>query len=121
MGVLPGIVTQANLLAFQQYEPQAYPGPVVLFRAEGRQVAPADEYRLAWREIITGELEISNAPGGDSGQMLIAPHVQVLAVQLKTCLRSCTGGDIPAEMSQRMSFWRFISSGLARTGRGSGR
>ncbi len=30
------VVTRANLLAFEQYAPRVYPGPVVLFCAEGR-------------------------------------------------------------------------------------
>lgn len=80
------IVTQANLLAFQQYKPQVYPGPVVLFRAEGRQVAPADDYRLAWRELITGRFEVYSVPGDNSGQMLLVPQIKLLASQLKTCL-----------------------------------
>ncbi len=80
------MVTQANLQAFQQYHLQkTYPGPVVCFRAEGRQVAP-DDYRLAWRDIISGELEIAHAPGDNSGQMLHAPNVQELAVQIQTYL-----------------------------------
>lgn len=80
------IVTQANLFAFQQYEPQEYPGPVVLFRAEGRQVAQADDYRLAWRDLIPGKLEVHSVPVDNSGQMLVAPQVKLLASQLKTCL-----------------------------------
>jgi amino acid adenylation domain-containing protein len=81
-------VTRANLLAFQQYEPRVYPGPVVLFRAEGRKVAPAADYRLSWRDLVTGGLQIYSAPGDDSGLMLQEPHVQVLAAQLKMCIES---------------------------------
>jgi aspartate racemase len=83
-----GIVTQANHLAFQQYKPQVYSGPVALFCAEGRQVAPAYDYRLAWRELITGKFEVYSVPGDNSGQMLMMPQVRLLAAQLKTCLNS---------------------------------
>jgi aspartate racemase len=80
------VVTRANLLAFQQYAPRVYPGPVVLFCAEGRQVAPTADYRLAWREFTTGGLVVYSAPGESSGEMLMEPHVRVLARQLKACL-----------------------------------
>jgi len=80
------VVTHANMLAFLHYKPREYPGPVVFFRAEGRDVAPAADYRLVWRDLITGGLEVYNAPGHDSGGMLTTPHVQVLASQLKRCL-----------------------------------
>ena len=79
-------VTRANLLAFQQYQPRVYPGPVALFRAEGRKVTPAADYRLAWRDLATGGLQIYGAPGDNSGLMLQEPHVRVLAAQLKMCI-----------------------------------
>lgn len=81
-----GVVTRANVFAFHQYTPRVYPGSAVLFRAEGRDVAPAIDYRLAWRELVTGGFEMYSAPGDNSGLMLIAPHVQTLALQLKRCL-----------------------------------
>ncbi|NOT55709.1 MAG: amino acid adenylation domain-containing protein [Deltaproteobacteria bacterium] len=93
------IVTQANLQAFQQYGLQPYPGPVILFRAEGRQVAPENDYRLAWRHLITGELEIAHVPGDNSGQMLIAPHVQELALQIQTCLNRAQAVTSPRRQS----------------------
>ncbi len=89
------VVTQANLLAFQQYKPRVYPGPAVLFCAEGRQVTPAADYRLAWREFTTGGLEVYSAPGEDSGLMLAEPHVQLLAAQLKTCLERAQASASP--------------------------
>ena len=79
-------VTRANLLAFQQYQPRVYPGPVALFRAEGRKVLPAADYRLAWRDLATGGLQIYGAPGDNSGLMLQEPHVRVLAAQLRMCI-----------------------------------
>ncbi len=80
------VVTQANLLALQQYTPRVYPGRVVLFRAEGRQVAADDDPRLAWRQLSTGGLEIYTVPGDDSGLMLAEPHVRVVAEQLNACI-----------------------------------
>jgi thioesterase domain-containing protein len=88
-----------NLRAFQQYEPRVYPGPVVLFRAEGRKVAPAADYRLAWYQLITGGLEVYSVPVEDSGLMLTEPHVRLVAAQLKACLERARASASPARLS----------------------
>jgi amino acid adenylation domain-containing protein len=80
------VVTQANLLALRQYRPRAYPGPVVLFCAGGREVPAGQDYRLGWRELVTGGLDVHTVPGGDSGLMLAEPNVRQVAEILKGCL-----------------------------------
>jgi thioesterase domain-containing protein len=80
------VVAEANRLAFGQYKPREYPGPVVLFRAAGRKVAPDRDPRLAWSRLATGGLEIHTVPGDDSGLMLTEPHVRVLARELTACI-----------------------------------
>jgi len=77
------VVTQANLIAYQRYEPRPYTGHVVFFRAEGRRVTAQQDRRLVWRQLISGDLDIQTVPGDDSGLMLMEPHVQVLAHELK--------------------------------------
>jgi aspartate racemase len=77
------VVNQANLIAYQEYEPRPYAGRVVFFRAEGRRVSAHQDRRLAWRQLITGDLDVQTVPGDDSGLMLAEPHVQVLARELK--------------------------------------
>ena len=84
------IVSRANLLAYRRYEPRAYPGPVVLFCAEEREIKDRDE-RLAWRRLATEGLEVYSVPGADSGLMLVEPHVRVLAEQLRVCLERAQG------------------------------
>jgi amino acid adenylation domain-containing protein len=79
-------VTQANLKAFQSYAIRAYPGSVVLFRAEGRKVGPNVDLGLMWRELARGGVEVYSAPGDDSGLMLTDPHVRTVATQLAACL-----------------------------------
>jgi amino acid adenylation domain-containing protein len=79
-------VTQANLLALEQYAPRVYPGRAVLFRAAGRRVAPHEDRRDPWRQFISGGLEIHTLPGDDSGLMLTEPEVRVVARQLKACI-----------------------------------
>ncbi len=81
-----GVVRQANLAAVHHYKPHTYPGRVVLFQAEGRNVAPEEDRRLHWSRLAAGGLEIYNVPGDDSGLILVKPNVQVLAQQLKACL-----------------------------------
>ena len=75
------VVTEANLAAHQQYQPRAYAGRVVLFCAEGRRVSEDQDRRLAWGQLITGELSVHTLPGDDSGRMLMDPHVRILSQQ----------------------------------------
>lgn len=89
------LVTQANLLALQQYEPRVYPGRAVLFRAEGRVVAATDDRRLAWRQLTTGGLEVCTVPGDDSGTMLEEPHVRMVASHLKEHLERAQASPVP--------------------------
>jgi aspartate racemase len=77
------VVNQANLIAYQKYQPRPYSGRVVFFLAEGRRVTPHQDRRLGWRQLIAGDLEIKTVPGDDSGLMLAEPHVQVLAREMK--------------------------------------
>jgi thioesterase domain-containing protein len=88
------VVNQANLIAYQEYEPRPYGGRVVFFRAEGRRVSAHQDRRLAWRQLITGDLDVQAVPGDDSGLMLAEPHVQSLARELKGRIeRAATAPD----------------------------
>jgi thioesterase domain-containing protein len=57
----------------------------VLFYASEKDLMPNDP-RLAWRNWISGDLEIRSVPGGDSGQMLREPHVGTLARHVMACI-----------------------------------
>jgi aspartate racemase len=88
------VVNQANLIAYQEYEPRPYGGRVVFFQAEGRRVNAHQDRRLAWRQLITGDLDVQAVPGDDSGLMLAEPHVQSLARELKGRIeRAATAPD----------------------------
>lgn len=95
------VVNQANLIAYQEYEPRPYTGRVVFFLAEGRRVIAHQDRRLAWRQLITGELEIQTVPGDDSGLMLAEPHVQILARELKTRIEREVGRPAPSPPRSR--------------------
>jgi amino acid adenylation domain-containing protein len=81
------VVMEANLVALQNYKPRPYPGRVVLFRAQGRQVTGEKDRRLAWRQLTLGGLEVYDVPGDDSGLTLKEPHVRVLARQIEACIK----------------------------------
>ena len=95
------VVNQANLIAYQEYEPRPYAGRVVFFRAEGRRVTAHQDRRLAWRQLITGDLEVHTVPGDDSGLMLTEPHVQVLARELKSRIEREVGSPTPPSLHSR--------------------
>jgi hypothetical protein len=60
-------------------------------------VTAHQDRRLAWRQLITGDLDIQTVPGDDSGLMLAEPHVQVLARQLKARIeREADAPRLPA-------------------------
>ena len=77
------MVTQANLVAFRRYAPRPYAGPVVVFRA--RRSDGADDC-AQWRELAEGGVEVHTVSGDNSGLMLVEPHVQAVAAELKACL-----------------------------------
>ena len=83
------VVTQANVVAFQRYQPRVYPGHVILIRDEDRKVTSDEDPRLAWSRLAAGGLEIHHVPGDDSGLMLMEQNAAHLARQLITCLEEC--------------------------------
>ncbi len=95
------VVSHANLIAYQEYKPRPYAGRVVFYRAEGRRVTAHQDRRLAWRQLITGNLEIHTVPGDDSGLMLAEPHVQVLARELKSRIEREVGSPTPPSPHSR--------------------
>jgi acetolactate synthase-1/2/3 large subunit len=78
------VVRNANMAALRKYQPQVYPGRVVLLLAEGRNVATGEEDpRLGWSRIAGGGLDARSVPGDNSGLMLRKPNVEALAPVLK--------------------------------------
>ena len=81
------VVRKANLTAAHHYRAQVYPGQVVLFLAEGRNVAPGEEdARLNWRQVAGGGLTVHGVPGDNSGMTLRRPNVDALASRLQEYL-----------------------------------
>src|SRR5262249_18554390 len=74
-------IRRATLLASQPSRLRPYPGPVILFYAEGRPLLSELDDRLRWHQ-FAANLEAYGLPADDSGQLLREPHVRVLAAQL---------------------------------------
>ena len=77
------VVRQSNLAAVHRYQPRVYPGPVVLFLAEGRKIDAEEDPRLRWSRVAAGGLEVHSVPGDNSGLTLMRPNVEVLAPLLR--------------------------------------
>jgi amino acid adenylation domain-containing protein len=83
-------------VASTPYLPPPYPGRVVIFQAAERPRGPHWDLQLGWRELVNGDLETYDVPGGHEG-MFQEPHVQVMATRMRECLslreaRSCWAG-----------------------------
>jgi amino acid adenylation domain-containing protein len=85
------MVLEASYLAYTRYIPRPYPGPVTLFTAGGRPLAPHDR-RLGWGELALGGFEVFTVPGVDSGQTLAEPNVGALVRELRASLKRANGG-----------------------------
>ena len=80
-------VCKAHLVACSQYQPQAYPGPAVLFTAEvGRS-----RLERRWKSLCP-RLRLEAVPGNHYS-MLRKPHVDVLAERLGRYLAEAVNGE----------------------------
>jgi len=81
-------VFQANREAMLSYIPQPYPGKIALLSASEKPLQVKLDPTQGWGELAThGLLDIQPIPG-DHYAILRAPHVQLLAQQLATYLKS---------------------------------
>ncbi len=78
-------VREAGYLASKEYRPKIYPGRVTLFRAGVRSIAGAADYEMGWGKLANGGVDVREVPG-DHVNMLVEPHVQILAQQLRDCI-----------------------------------
>ena len=67
------------------YEPQPYEGRVILMRACYDNLFRPLRYDLGWGKVATGGLKIFRVRG-NHWTILLDPHVQELADQLRQCL-----------------------------------
>jgi thioesterase domain-containing protein/acyl carrier protein len=78
-------IFKINNRALKRYTPLAYAGNVVLFKATEEARSIHSDSTSGWGSLVTGGLDISEV-AGDHYSMIRAPHVSVLADQLKSYL-----------------------------------
>jgi aspartate racemase len=77
-------VEEACFMAAKTYQPNSYPGRVVLFVSEGQRISRYDPAEV-WATLAEGGLEIQSIPG-DHLAMLSEPNVRIVAAQLERYL-----------------------------------
>lgn len=70
--------------AFSRYEPQPYPGKIVLFQSSEWPKGPYFDFELGWKDLVGG-IE-SYAIPGDHPSMFLEPHVNLVAEKLRSHL-----------------------------------
>jgi amino acid adenylation domain-containing protein len=80
-------VLRANVGALFAYEPRAYEGPALFFRARERRPHDPPRPELPWIDLAAGGIEIHVVPG-DHATMHEPPHVQAMAARLAGRLAS---------------------------------
>ena len=78
-------VREAGYLANRRYVAGTYGGTVTLFRAAVRSVADATGRDMGWGRLARGGVEIHHV-AGDHENMLVEPHVRVLARELRAAI-----------------------------------
>ena len=80
-------IAQAYLRFLPDYTPRPYTGRIALFLGRETDMGTFRDPRLAWKELLHGEVEVHLVPG-DHVAILREPHVRKLAAKLNECLRS---------------------------------
>jgi thioesterase domain-containing protein len=78
-------ILRSHTQAWQDYQPQPYPGRVVLVRAKKQSEKGDQSPDMGWAEYLTGEFEIYQVPG-DHISMVYPPDVKALARRIASIL-----------------------------------
>lgn len=78
-------VREACAVAEQRYQPQVYPGRVVLFRASEKALRGLDDAQGGWRKYAAGGMDVLEVDG-DHGNILNEPQVKQLAAEIRSRL-----------------------------------
>lgn len=96
---------EAHFRALRAYQPQIYPGKVILFQARTQSLLPGADPVAGWRRLAAGGVERHIIPGSHEG-MFKSPHVEVLAAKLRECLAaSSSQTSIPGQVRETRSLW----------------
>ncbi len=95
-------VREAGYLANRRYVAGPYGGTVTLFRAAVRSVADATGRDMGWGRLARGGVEVHHV-AGDHENMLVEPHVRVLARELRAAIDDGAAAEerAPAASAER--------------------
>ena len=68
--------------AFHRYEPQAYPGKMVLFQSTDWPKGAYFDFALGWKDLVQGGIDFHRIPGNHPS-MFTEPNVNLVAARLK--------------------------------------
>jgi thioesterase domain-containing protein len=84
----------ANRKAARNYAPQQYPGEITLFRSSER--LNLSDPTMGWGKLAGGGVNTYEVPGQHE-YLVLQPHVQALAQQLKRCLDQCAEEEMRSQ------------------------
>lgn len=90
--------------ALLKYRPKVFDGDVLVFRALGAERPveyDCDVDDLGWRKTVRGRLRVRDVPGVHT-DLLEAPVVQVVAEEIRACLRDHAPNDEPVSLSSEL-------------------
>jgi aspartate racemase len=71
--------------AFSRYEPQPYPGKIVLHQSSDWPLGPYFDFKLGWKDLVAGGIEFYSIPGNHPS-MFTEPNVNLVAEKLRPYL-----------------------------------
>lgn len=77
--------------AFHRYEPQPYPGKIVLFQSSDWPQGPYFDFELGWKDLVGGGIDFQRIPG-DHPSMFTEPNVNIVAAKLSAYLSDAKAG-----------------------------
>ena len=80
-------------LAVEEFEPQTYSGPTVLFRSAHMQTGLFRDPLMGWGKLVTEGLVVHEIPHGHR-EMFVEPTVAVLAEKLANCLSELEDDEV---------------------------
>ncbi|MFZ0769884.1 MAG: amino acid adenylation domain-containing protein [Candidatus Sulfotelmatobacter sp.] len=75
--------------AFSRYEPQPYPGKIVLHQSSDWPTGPYFDFKLGWKDLVAGGIEFYSIPGNHPS-MFTEPNVNLVAQKLRPYLAQST-------------------------------
>jgi surfactin family lipopeptide synthetase A len=79
--------------AFHRYEPESYPGGLVMLQSSDWPKGAYFDFALGWKDLVQGEIDFHRIPGNHPS-MFTEPNVNIVVRQLRDCLAKY-GSPVP--------------------------